>query len=44
MIGKAMAELITKGGAECVDISMLNFDRFRTGDLLRSRYAMQVLA
>ena len=44
MIGKAMAELITKGSAECVDISMLNFDRFRTGDLLRSRYSMQVLA
>ena len=44
MIGKAMAELITKGAAECVDISMLNLKRFETGDLLRSRYAMQVLA
>lgn len=44
MIGKAMAELITKGAAECVDISMLNLNRFETGDLLRSRYAMQVLA
>ena len=44
MIGKAMAELITKGRAECVDISMLNLKRFETGELLRSRYAMQVLA
>ena len=44
MIGKAMAELITKGEAECVDISMLNLNRFESGDLLRSRYAMQVLA
>ena len=44
MIGKAMAELIIKGRAECVDISMLNLKRFETGDLLRSRYAMQVLA
>ena len=44
MIGKAMAELIIKGAAECVDISMLNLNRFETGDLLRSRYAMQVLA
>lgn len=44
MIGKAMAELITKGAAECVDISMLNLNRFETDDLLRSRYAMQVLA
>ncbi len=44
MIGKAMAELITTGKAECVDISMLNLNRFRTGELLRSRYAMQVLA
>ena len=44
MIGKAMAELITKGAAECVDISMLNLNRFETGGLLRSRYAMQVLA
>ena len=44
MIGKSMAELITKGRAECVDISMLNLKRFETGELLRSRYAMQVLA
>ncbi|MXY46119.1 MAG: FAD-binding oxidoreductase [Chloroflexi bacterium] len=44
MIGKAMAELITQGSAACVDISMLNLNRFETGDLLRSRYAMQVLA
>ena len=44
MIGKAMAELITAGKAECVDISMLNLKRFETGELLRSRYAMQVLA
>ena len=44
MIGKAMAELITAGRAECVDISMLNLKRFETGELLRSRYAMQVLA
>jgi glycine/D-amino acid oxidase-like deaminating enzyme len=44
MIGKAMAELIVRGAAECVDISMLNLNRFETGDLLRSRYAMQVLA
>lgn len=44
MIGKAMAELITKGSAECVDISELNLGRFASGELLRSRYGMQVLA
>ena len=44
MIGKAMAELIAKGGAECVDISALNMARFAEGKTLRSRYAMQVLA
>ncbi len=44
MIGKAMAELITKGSAECLDISMLNMRRFTEGKLLRSRYSMQVLA
>ena len=44
MIGKAMAELITRGRAECIDISMLNLNRFQGGKLLRSRYSMQVLA
>ena len=44
MIGKAMAELILDGNAKCVDISQLNMSRFETGDLLRSRYQMQVLA
>ena len=44
MIGKAMAELIVDGAAQCVDISQLNMARFETGELLRSRYQMQVLA
>lgn len=44
MIGLTMAELITRGHASTIDISMLNMQRFNEGKLLRSRYAMQVLA
>jgi glycine/D-amino acid oxidase-like deaminating enzyme len=44
MIGKTMAELIAKGRSTTIDISMLNFKRFETGNLLRSSYRMQVLA
>ena len=44
MIGVAMAELITQGRATTIDISMLNLKRFERGELLQSRYSMQVLA
>ena len=44
MIGLTMAELITKGQATTIDISMLNLNRFKEGNLLKSRYNMQVLA
>ena len=44
MIGVVMSELITQGQATSVDISMLNLKRFERGDLLESRYSMQVLA
>ena len=43
MIGVVMSELIT-GQATSVDISMLNFNRFKEGNLLSSRYSMNVLA
>ena len=39
-----MAELITEGQATSVDITELNLKRFDEGRLLKSRYAMQVLA
>ena len=44
MIGVVMSELITQGQASSVDISMLNLNRFERGELLESRYSMQVLA
>lgn len=44
MIGLTMAELITKGRATTIDISMLNLNRFKEGNLMKSRYTMQVLA
>ena len=44
MIGVVMAELITEGRATSVDISELNLGRFDEGRLMKSRYAMQVLA
>ena len=44
MIGVVMAELITEGRATSVDISGLDLKRFDEGRLLKSRYAMQVLA
>ena len=44
MIGVAMAELITEGRGTTIDVSMLGLDRFETGKLLGSSYAMQVLA
>ena len=44
MIGQVMAELIVDGGASSIDISMLGLGRFAAGRLLRSRYAMAVLA
>ena len=43
MIGVVMSELIT-GQATSIDISMLNFNRFKEGNLLSSRYSMNVLA
>ena len=44
MIGVTVAELITQGRAETIDISKLNLARFAEGKLLRSRYRMAVLA
>ena len=44
MIGVVMSELITEGRASSVDISELNLRRFDAGRLMKSRYAMQVLA
>ena len=44
MIGVVMAELIMEGRTTSVDISELNLKRFDEGRLMRSRYAMQVLA
>ena len=44
MVGQLMAELIVDGRASTIDISMLNLGRFATGELLESRYTMQVLA
>ena len=44
MIGVVMAELIARGQATTVDISMLGLNRFKAGKLMRSRYSMAVLA
>ncbi len=44
MIGVVMSELITEGRASSIDISQLNLARFESGEYLRSRYTMQVLA
>ncbi len=44
MIGVVMSELITEGRATSIDISQLNLARFDSGEYLRSRYTMQVLA
>ena len=44
MIGVTMSELITEGKATSVDISELGLARFEQGQLMRSRYTMQVLA
>lgn len=44
MIGVVMSELITEGRATSIDISRLNLARFESGEYLRSRYTMQVLA
>lgn len=44
MIGVVMAELIIKGEARSVDISMLDLKRFEEHRLLTSRYSMAVLA
>ena len=44
MIGVVMSELITKGKATSVDISMLGLGRFKEDRLLTSRYSMAVLA
>ncbi len=44
MVGVVMAELITRGNATSIDISMLGLDRFAEGRLMESRYGMAVLA
>jgi glycine/D-amino acid oxidase-like deaminating enzyme len=43
-IGQAMAELITQGQANSVDLTPLRFNRFAEGDLMTSRYQYKVLA
>ena len=44
MVGVVMAELIAKGQASSVDISMLDWDRFKEDRLMKSRYRYRVLA
>jgi sarcosine oxidase subunit beta len=44
MVGVAMAEMITRGRASTVDVSMLGLDRFKAGKPMISRYRMAVLA
>ncbi len=44
MIGATMAELITRGRADSIDITPLRFSRFAEGDLLSSSYRYRVLA
>jgi sarcosine oxidase subunit beta len=44
MIGVVMAELITQGRASSVDISMLDWARFKEDRLINSRYRYRVLA
>ena len=44
MVGVVMAELVTKGAATTIDISMLDLERFAEGRPMRSRYGMSVLA
>ncbi|MBM3948300.1 MAG: FAD-binding oxidoreductase [SAR202 cluster bacterium] len=43
MVGQTMAELIVKGETT-IDVSILGLDRFRTGNLMRSKYPLAVLA
>jgi sarcosine oxidase, subunit beta len=44
MIGVVMAELITQGRATSVDITPMNWSRFRTGQLITARHGYKVLA
>ena len=44
MIGKVMSEIVVDGRSTSVDVSRLNSSRFKTGNLLKSNYRMQVLA
>jgi sarcosine oxidase subunit beta len=44
MVGIVMAELITEGQAQSVDIMPLRWSRFRENDLMESRYRYRVLA
>ncbi len=44
MIGVVMAELIIQGGARSVDITPMQWSRFRTGRLIASRHGYKVLA
>ena len=44
MIGKAMSEIVVDGRSTSVDVSRLNASRFKTGNLIKSNYRMQVLA
>lgn len=44
MVGVVLAEMISEGRSESIDVSMLGLDRFEQNKLLRSRYGMSVLA
>ena len=44
MVGVAMAEMITRGRASTIDVSMLGLERFKARKPMASRYDMAVLA
>ena len=44
MVGLCMSEMILDGRATSINIDQLNMDRFKTGNLLTSRYGLKVLA
>ena len=44
MIGQVMSEIILGQESEIVDVSSLGENRFKEGQLMQSRYDMQVLA
>jgi len=44
MIGQVMSEIVLGQEPETVDVSSLGANRFKEGQLMQSRYDMQVLA